>query len=664
MKNAYKDSIHMHLGITIMKKIRNITGFILVGVILTLLFESVPLGYSGFNSESENINSIDLSKQILSDPDSMDVLIFSMEESKGSFVQPLEGSSLEITVPFTQPIIKRNKDHEYFEILLNQDTRYTSSGGYPQMPYRVDSLIFPLGTRILDLKITPSDIQTLSLPNQIKSSPYPSLLSTHLYVCENTPCMTPFVNDSYYDLESYPSTWGSYTLNGGLHNNQHATILSIYTYPCRYFPMSSLLQYTSGITVQLTYETPQTVLTTNGIYDCLVIAPPLYHDEVQPLIAHKNNVGVQTKLVTTTEIYNGTYFSTQGRDSPENIKYFLKNAIENWGITHTLLVGNIESLPSREVYSFWWGDHPMFSDHYYADIYTSTKEFCSWDSNNNNRFGELDTEHQSTSNDIVDLYADLYLGRLACANEEEVTTVVNKIITYETTSYGKDWFQKLILLGGDTFPSWNDIMEGELVNEYVAEAMSSFTPVKIQMSEGNFLPHRINQILSNGAGFVCYSGHGFEYGFGTYPENNRWMIAYYTPYLLGLRNEEKLPIIFFDACLTAKLDYYLLGNPDIPCFAWAMVKKPNGGAIATIGATETATTTVDENGPWGQAGYLDLHFFMAYKPGISLGEMLVQAQNDYLRDIDQGIANDRFYQMTIEQFILLGDPTLIPGGHP
>jgi hypothetical protein len=428
--------------------------------------------------------------------------------------------------------------------------------------------------------------------------------------------------------------------------------------------MSNLLEYTSQITVQLTYEQPSAVLGTNGIYDFLVIAPPIYQDELQPLITHKNSVGVQTKLVTTTEIYNGTYFSTQGRDPQEKIKYFLKNAIENWGITHTLLVGNIESLPSREVYSFWWGDHPMFSDHYYADIYTSNKEFCSWDSNNNNLFGELDSEHESTSNDIVDLYADLYIGRLACANEAEVTTVVNKIITYEATSYGKEWFQRLILFGGDTFPSWNDIMEGELVNEYVAEAMSSFTPVKIQMSEGNFLPHRINQILSNGAGFVCYSGHGFEYGFGTYPENNRWMIAYYTPYLLGLRNEEKLPIIFFDACLTAKLDYYLLDNPDIPCFAWAMVKKPNGGAIATIGATETATTTVDENGPRGQAGYLDLHFFMAYTPGISLGEMLVQAQNDYLRDINQGTANDRFYEMTIEQFILLGDPTLIPGGYP
>ncbi len=647
-----------------MIKIKNITGFILASVLLLLLFEPLPMGFYGFNNKSENITGTDLSEHIRPDLDSTDVILSPMEESTVTFGQSPEATILELTFPFTQPLIKRNKEKEYLEIILNQDIHYTNQGGYPQIPYRVDSLIFPLGTRILDLQVTPSEIQTIPLSNQIKSSPYPTILSTLFSRSESKPSMYLSLNESLSNAQSYPSQWGTYTLGGGIHNNQHVTILSIYTYPCRYFPMHSFLKYTSRITVQLTYETPQTVLPTKGIYDCLVIAPPLYQDELQPLVTHKNSYGIQTKLVTTTDIYNGTYFSTQGRDSPEKIKYFLKNAVENWGITHVLLVGNIESLPSREVYSFWWGDHPMYSDHYYADIYDSNKEFCSWDSNNNNRFGELDPEKESISNDAVDLYADLYLGRLACGNPGEVTTVVNKIIAYETTSYGKDWFQRLILMGGDTFPSWNDVMEGELVNEYVAEAMPDFIPVKIQMSENNFLPHRINQILSNGAGFVCYSGHGFEYGFGTYPKDNRWMIAYYTPYLLGLKNEDKLPIIFFDACLTAKLDYYLLGNPDIPCFAWAMVKKPNGGAIATIGATETATTTVDENGPWGQAGYLDLHFFRAYKPGISLGEMLVQAQNDYLEDIDQGVANDRFYEMTIEQFILLGDPTLRPGGYP
>jgi len=644
--------------------IKNVTGLALAGLLLTVLFFPSHIGLT----ESDNIigNPPDIStlQQTLYFNEDRNTLISLPGESLDSSDSNTESTTLELAIPFTTPLIKNTGDSDFLEIILDQDVQYTNKGGYPHMPYKANTLFFPLGTQIQDLQITPLDIQTIPLSNPVKPSLYPSIVSPLAFHGEKgLPVAIP-VNDSYPPISCYPSQWGTYSLGGGLHNNQRVTFLTLYTYPCRYLPALSLLQYTPEITIQLTYKQPPTCHTCGDAYDYLIIAPSSYQDSLQPLVNHKNSHGIQTKLVTTTEIYNGTYFPTHGRDHPENIKYFLKNAIENWGVTHTVLVGDLESVPSRKVYSFWWGDHPMFSDHYYADIYDSSMEFCSWDSNQNNLFGERDPERESTSNDFVDLYADLYLGRLACSNTEEVATIVNKIITYETTSNGKDWFQRLVLMGGDTFPSWNNIMEGELVNEYVADVMPDFTPIKIQMSAGNFLPHRINQILSDGAGFVCYSGHGFEYGFGTYPENNRWMIAYYTPYLLGLKNADKLPIVFFDACLTAKLDYYLLGNHDIPCFAWAMVKKPNGGAIATIGATETATTTVDENGPRGQAGYLDLHFFMAYTPGISLGEMLVQAQNDYLRDIDQGTANDRFYEMTIEQFILLGDPTVIPGGYP
>lgn len=300
----------------------------------------------------------------------------------------------------------------------------------------------------------------------------------------------------------------------------------------------------------------------------------------------------------------------------------------------------------------------MYADYYYADIYGDNMSFCSWDSNGNGRYGET----EEGSRDQVDLYADVYMGRLLCHSVEEVTTVVDKVVTYENTAGGADWFNRLILMGGDTFPGWG-VYEGELVNQYVADALPRFEHVKIQMTGGNFLPHRINQIWSDGAGLVCYSGHGFEYGFGTYPHDGRWMVAYYTPYLLGMNNQERLPVVFLDACLTAKLDYHMLGMENVPCFAWALVKKPDGGAIATVGATETATTSVDEDGPHGQAGYLDLHFFQAYEPGRPVSEMLVQAKHDYLNDVAAGEASDRFSVMTIEQFQVLGDPTLQVGGY-
>jgi hypothetical protein len=93
------------------------------------------------------------------------------------------------------------------------------------------------------------------------------------------------------------------------------------------------------------------------------------------------------------------------------------------------------------------------------------------------------------------------------------------------------------------------------------------------------------------------------------------------------------------------------------CFAWSFIKKEGGGAIATIGSTRTAYTHVDKDGVYAGAGYLDVHFFKSYKEGITAGEMLTQAQNEYIH-----YAFKDFF--TIEEYILLGDPSLMVGGQP
>jgi hypothetical protein len=91
------------------------------------------------------------------------------------------------------------------------------------------------------------------------------------------------------------------------------------------------------------------------------------------------------------------------------------------------------------------------------------------------------------------------------------------------------------------------------------------------------------------------------------------------------------------------------------CLAWSFIVERNGGAVATIGATRTAFTSVNKDGVYAGAGYLDVHFFKAYEEGVTVGEMLTRAQNDYINNVFR----DYF---TIEEFILLGDPSLRVGG--
>jgi hypothetical protein len=294
------------------------------------------------------------------------------------------------------------------------------------------------------------------------------------------------------------------------------------------------------------------------------------------------------------------------------------------------------------------------TDLYYADVFDSEGDFCSWDSDNDNIFGEYD-RHQGDI-DGLDLYADVNIGRIPCKNNRELNIVIDKIITYETTTYGQNWFNNAVLMGGDTFPNHGPL-EGEMVTEAISEELTDFNCAKLWTSKGNYNWLNINKEITAGAGFVSYSGHGYQFGFGTSAPNEEERIEYYTPYALGMRNKNNYPVIFFDACSTAELDYNFHGIK-LPTFAWFLIKKPVGGAVATIGATRVAFTMVDNEGIHGGAGFLNLHFFKAYTPGISVSEMLVQSQNDYLNSAPWKDC------ITLEEFNLLGDPSLKIGGYP
>jgi hypothetical protein len=286
--------------------------------------------------------------------------------------------------------------------------------------------------------------------------------------------------------------------------------------------------------------------------------------------------------------------------------------------------------------------------------------------------------------DEVDLYPDIHIGRIPCSTTEELRIIIDKIINYEKQTAYQNWFQQIILAGGDTFPPGRNsplnVFEGEITNTKVGQQIPEFKQIKLWASNRNLNARTFNKAFSKGAGFVSYAGHGFEHGWGTYRPNDlifQNLILYFTPFLKGLKNDHKLPIVFFDACLTAKLDFnisdlkdyvglkaklfglflgYDLNEKYFPPFAWAILKMENGGAIATIGATRAAYTHVDKHGVYAGAGFLDVRFFNAYKEGRKIGEMFSSAQTDYLHYVGKDV-------FTIEEYMLLGDPSLQVGGY-
>ena len=562
---------------------------------------------------------------------------------------------------FSKPDIYEKENGLLIDI-KEADSYLHKSGEY-KLLYYSKIFTFPLGTEIIDVKCYYSIPETIHIDKKVDVVSNPN---------------------NYLDLVLLQNQGEKYQryywkTGGGIENGKHVLFLVFYFYPLDYLEKNNTIVFFENFEINISYKKTPSCSLENNDYNLLILSPNSFSESLEKLIEHKNNHGVKTKLVTLNEIYQDTYFTVGGRDKAEEIKYFIFNAFNNWGIDFVLLVGNINKFPIRKT---WMGtgeyERTPLTDLYYADLCFGNGTFCSWDSNNNGFYGEV---WHGTQDDLVDLYPDIYIGRLACNNVLELNIAIDKIIQYEDEAFGTEWSNKIILIGGDTHPSNNDYLEGEILIDEIAKATPDQSHVMLKTSNGTFSPDSLNGAINEGGGFVCYAGHGFEIGLSTHPPNSEEWISYNFYHMLGLKNKDKLPIVFFNACLTARLDYNIanlladivyfssplpkLGKRDdinfpvlYPCIAWSMITKPNGGAVATIGATRVSYSIIDQSGEIkGGCCYLTLKFFESFSKSEYLSEMLVSAKNDFLN-------NASWYDpFIVEEFVLLGDPTLRIGGY-
>ena len=360
-----------------------------------------------------------------------------------------------LSLSFLEPTVV---EKELFVELKSEGTNsWIFDAGSPMVPIRIETLTLPFGTTIDNIICEAQGVQTKVLSKKIMPAPQPVRLSGEIAASSE-----PQMKQEIYGSENlFPSDWISYHVGAGLdENNAHRTFLTINTYPVRYEPGSDTIYYAEKIDVTVTYTVPNTnSFPTNTEYKLVIIAPSKFSSDLQPLVDHKISKGVTTILKTTEDIYN----EFTGYDKPEQIKYFIKSALENWNTSYVLLVGGLKSLlyakgrdNVNEGTKDWYvpvrysnlneGEPGYISDLYYADIYNSTGGFCSWDSNENNIYAEF-----KSFGDKLDLYPDVALGRLSCRNTKEVKSVVDKIIHYESGPADPSWFNKMVLVSGDGF---------------------------------------------------------------------------------------------------------------------------------------------------------------------------------------------------------------------
>jgi len=380
------------------------------------------------------------------------------------------------------PMVIEEHDNEYFEVSLKDTSSYLMNPGNPVLPKVVKSFELPFGARNIKVKVTMNNVQEYGIDKEIRPAPpHIPLIATEEEIVVNYE-----KNEKVYSSEElYPSTWHDVRISCGLNNNnERVTNVAVSLYPVRYSPKLDTVYVAEGVDIEIAYDSPDiNPFSAEDEYDMVIIAPRIFSLALNKLIRHKNNYGIETRLKTTESIYN----AYDGVDKPEQIKYFIKDAIEQNNITYVLLVGGLKNqinanprehrnygykgwhVPVRYHNFYDNPQHPLsfadiydpgvISDLYYADIYKEGGEFEDWDSNGDGIIGAWNflPDLINVTNDTLDMYPDVILGRLACRNVLEVRTVTNKIVNYEKNAYGSSWFKKMVVISGDGFMDQEDL---------------------------------------------------------------------------------------------------------------------------------------------------------------------------------------------------------------
>lgn len=431
-----------------------------------------------------------------------------------------------------------------------------------------------------------------------------------------------------------------------------------------------------------------------GEYSLIIIAPKEFIPSLQPLMDHKNNLDIKTMIKDVDEIY----LQYDGRDQAEQVKNYIKYALEEWHIQYVLLVGGKKDQTAAEDY---WvpvryahvefiapdgrGEYRYISDLYYADIYNQNGTFSSWNTDNDGVYSEW--RYLKAAEDIMDLAPDVAVGRLPCRTVCEVKTIVQKIIRYEDMGCSQSWFKTIVGISFTSDRIIPDVVwDGESIIRKGLPYMQNFTQKTLFASDGTLKSSRdVIKAINRGCGFLWFIGGGTPKKWGVYlPNHLRWTYVLRNYQISLLRNHEKLPILLdgsgchncqFNVSLgntlfhSGKTRNWAYGTA-VRCQGERFLNAPNGGCIAVIGPTAMGHDSFGITSRRGGYDWLEIQFLKEYNVNkvTILGAAWRNSLCGYVQNFTIDWADTTSYDDSLivkaaQAWSLFGDPSLKIGGY-
>jgi len=562
---------------------------------------------------------------------------------------------LEISTP---RIIEKT---DYISIDLTEANSNYWEEGKPFLPVISKVFTFDFGTKIDNVEVTFEDITTQKLSKLIEPSPKIEIRSSvNNQITEKESDIV-----DYSKLEIYPNQRYTWSTASGIKGTERVIYCSVGINPVQYNTNENTISYARNADIIISFTPPANPMSFPEEYDLLIITPTEFKSTLQRFVDHKESRNIKTKLVTLNEI------PSQGSDTQESIKYFIKDAIETWGVDYLILVGGgVEGNEKFPVRKAWIGSSPYEdyfpSDLYYADIYNSTMEFSNWDYDGDGKYAEYPRDKPN-----MDIAPDIHLGKIPCNTNSELNAYIDKVIWYDKHN---KMTNKIVQIGGDTFPGDpQNINEGEYANDVVLSVLPGYTSTKLWASQDTVTIENIaDGYIEMKYDFVDFSGHGSPRSFSTHPPGNdkvwipegtliqpygSWDIFSFSLYLV--KNSKKYPIVFHNACSNNK---YIITKSD--CLSWMDLKHPNGGAIIAFGASGIGfggqgTAEVQRN-----FGWMEVHTHKQIYETKNLGQVWTNCITDYFNEHSPSLKKEDY--KTLVEYSMFGDPTInaIDGDEP
>ena len=317
--------------------------------------------------------------------------------------------------------------------LMISDTMIMSEPGAPLVPYRTASILLPADAELKDVKVktgTPIVQTGFDMP---WGQPPCTFSDEPVKVGRNEEI---YGSDDLYPNKLFDIVGVDYFRGYG--------ILNIHLYPVQFQPKSGTVEFYQTMTVEVKFGKGLKNKMYRGLYSDRTAVSGMvdnadmaetYSDEPIPLASEEYIIITSSTLESTFQdladwkagyvsgasVYTTTYIynNYSGTDNQMKIRNFIIDKYTNNSTKYVLLGGDTGVVPYRGFYVSTGGytDSDMAADMYYGHLDGSHN------ADGDSRYGE--------TNDNVDFYAEVAVGRAPVDNTTEAQAFVNKVIAYE-----------------------------------------------------------------------------------------------------------------------------------------------------------------------------------------------------------------------------------------